>query len=91
MQKIYLNEAAEILELKKYITKLEAEVTYFEKDMLSGDGHHCESCGRVRHVNDCDNIDGYYTCSPECTRKIEADIKADEESKNDAAWTYDNR
>lgn len=91
MSKIYLNETAEILELKKHIAKLEAEVTYFEKDMLSGDGHHCESCGRVRHVNDCDNIDGFYTCSPECTRKIEKDIQEAEEAREDAGWCYDNR
>lgn len=89
--KIYLTEEAK---LKARVQYLEAELEYHEKKCLSGEGHRCEECGRIRETDDCVIIDNgyrYYACSEECAREIEGQIERDVADEAHIDWCYRNR
>lgn len=67
--------AAQVAELKARIAELNKEIEYHEDYLLSGDGHRCEECGRVRYIDDCVRVGGFYTCSERCAGRIEYEIE----------------
>lgn len=68
-------QVAELAELKARIAKLNKEIEYHEDYLLSGDGHRCEECGAVRHIDDCVRVGEFYTCSERCAGRIERELE----------------